>query len=188
MSLPYGLLGLLNYFSMSGYDLKKIFNDSINFFWAAETSQIYRELKSLEKKGDIQSKVKPSDKGPHKRVYGITKQGKQSLAQWLENPPETIGEDQRNAFLVRVLHSSHIGFEKLHAQVEKRMMAYKRELQQLDMVEQQLKEYLRLSGKEDNLPYWRIVLSRGRYVTKANVKWAKETMQFLKENIEKGKA
>lgn len=40
MSLSYGLLGLLNYFPMSGYDLKKIFDDSINFFWAAQTSQI----------------------------------------------------------------------------------------------------------------------------------------------------
>src|SRR3989339_1985319 len=117
MSLPYGLLGLLNYFSMSGYDLKKMFNDSINFFWAAETSQIYRELNGLEKKGDIVSKVTASAKGPNKRVYTITKQGKTNLKKWLDNPPEIIGEDQRNAFLIRVLHSSQIGFKKLHPQM-----------------------------------------------------------------------
>jgi PadR family transcriptional regulator, regulatory protein AphA len=185
MSLSYGLLGLLNYFPMSGYDLKKIFNDSINFFWAAETSQIYRELNALEKKGDIASKVKASAKGPHKRVYEITKQGKIDLTHWLENPPEVIGEDQRNAFLIRVLHSSQIGFKKLLPQVRKRLAAYQMELDQLGMVERRLKEYLRLSGQEANLPYWKIVLSRGRHVTKANLQWARETIGFLKSNLKK---
>jgi PadR family transcriptional regulator, regulatory protein AphA len=187
MSLSYGLLGLLNYFPMSGYDLKKMFDDSINFFWAAQTSQIYRELKALEKKGDVAARVRASGKGPNKRVYEITKQGRISLKQWLDNPPEAIGEDQRNAFLVRVLHSSEIGFKKLHAQVQARLDAYRKELRQLGEVEHKLGEYLRLSGKEENLPYWKIVLSRGGFVTRANIQWAEETMKYLKQCIKKGR-
>ena len=185
MSLSYGLLGLLNYFPMSGYDLKKIFDDSINFFWAAKTSQIYRELKFLEKKGDITSKIQSSKKGPNKRLYEITRQGKLSLGKWLENPPEALREDQRNAFLIRVLHSSQIGFENLYPQVRKRLAAYQVELQQLDSVEKKLKEYVALSGKADNLPYWKIVLSRGRHVTRANIAWAEETLRFLQGILEK---
>lgn len=32
MSLKHGLLGLLNYNSMTGYDLSKFFSDSLSFF------------------------------------------------------------------------------------------------------------------------------------------------------------
>ena len=44
MSLTYGILGFLSYGSMTGYDLAKAFSCSVNFFWNAQTSQIYREL------------------------------------------------------------------------------------------------------------------------------------------------
>jgi len=44
MALKHGLLGLLNYKSETGYDLDKLFKQSLNFFWKAQTSQIYREL------------------------------------------------------------------------------------------------------------------------------------------------
>ncbi len=187
MSLSYGLLGLVNYFPMSGYDLKKIFNNSINFFWDAETSQIYRELKSLEKKGDIVSKMEFNKKGPNKRIYEITQQGKASLKKWLENPPDDIKEDQRDAFGIRILHSSLIGFNKLYPQFKIKLLAYQNELQQLDLVEQKLKEYLKRSGTKEHLPYWKIVLNRGRHLTKANILWAQETLIFLENHLGKGR-
>ena len=43
MSLKHGLLGLLNYGSMTGYELDKIFRDSLSFFWQAKT----RDRKSV---------------------------------------------------------------------------------------------------------------------------------------------
>ena len=51
MALKQGLLGLLNYGEMTGYELAKAFNDSLSFFWQAQTSQIYRELNQLEAEG-----------------------------------------------------------------------------------------------------------------------------------------
>ena len=48
--LKQGILGLLNYGDMSGYEIKTIFQQSLNYFWTAQTSQIYRELQSLERR------------------------------------------------------------------------------------------------------------------------------------------
>ncbi len=45
MSLKHALLGFLNYGSMTGYELKKIFDPSIGHFWNAELSQMYPTLK-----------------------------------------------------------------------------------------------------------------------------------------------
>ena len=48
--LKHGILGLLNYKEMTGYEIMEIFRDSLNYFWDAKTSQIYRELQGLEQK------------------------------------------------------------------------------------------------------------------------------------------
>ncbi len=181
MSLSYALLGLLNYAPMTGYDLKKVFDDSINFFWSAQTSQIYRELKGLEKKGYIVSKVKPSKKGPDKRLYSITEQGISSLKEWLANVPDDIEENTRNAFLVRVFFSSHVGIDELFFQMQKRLKEYNKEYLKLKSVEKKLSDYARMVGTEDELHYWKIVLQRGFYATESNIRWAEETLKYLKE-------
>ncbi len=71
MALKQGLLGLLNYGEMTGYELAKAFNDSLSFFWQAQTSQIYRELNQLE---GLQRK--PSDEGFFCMLFDILSEWK----------------------------------------------------------------------------------------------------------------
>ncbi|MGD0004493.1 MAG: PadR family transcriptional regulator, partial [Anaerolineaceae bacterium] len=40
MSLDYAILGFLSYKPFSGYDLKKVFDNSVRHFWYADQSQI----------------------------------------------------------------------------------------------------------------------------------------------------
>jgi len=187
MSLAYALLGLLNYTSMTGYDLKKIFDDSINFFWSAQTSQIYRELKALEKKGCIVSTVETSAKGPDKRVYSITEQGISCLKDWLADMPDDIDENIRNAFLIRVFFSSLVGVDELYFQIQKRLKEYKKEYQMLKSVENRMSEYVKMFGTEDEVPYWKIVLNRGFHDVESNIRWAEETLDYLQKLKEKRK-
>lgn len=86
MSLKHGLLGLLNYGSMTGYELDKIFRDSLSFFWQAKTSQIYRELDTMECHGWLTSERIIQNDKPNKRVYTITDSGKEELGNWLSMP------------------------------------------------------------------------------------------------------
>ena len=51
--LKHGILGLLNYGDKTGYEIMTVFRDSLNHFWTAQTSQIYRELQTMEKNGWI---------------------------------------------------------------------------------------------------------------------------------------
>ena len=179
MSLPFGLLGLLNYAPMAGYDLKKIFDDSVNFFWSAQTSQIYRELKSLEKKGYVISEIRPGGKGPDKRIYSITDSGKSALKEWLSDVPESIEEDNRNAFLMRVFFSSNVGIDELFFQMQKRLRKYKKDLQKLKSVETRFNEYAELFNTESEVPYWRIALSRGFHDVESHIKWAEESLEYI---------
>lgn len=179
MSLSYTLLGLLKYSPMTGYDLKKVFDDSINFFWSAQTSQIYRELKALEKSGYIVSEVVPSNKGPAKKVYTITEQGSIYLKDWLKNIPDEIDEDNRNAFLVRVFLSSNIGLEGLYSQLESRLKKYKRDAEGLKEAESKLEEYSKAFGVKDEVHYWKIAINRGMYDVHSHIKWAEESLTYI---------
>jgi len=62
-------LGLLNYGDMTGYEIMKVFRDSLSFFWTANTSQIYRELNTLKKDGFVTDIVVNKPESPTKKCF-----------------------------------------------------------------------------------------------------------------------
>ena len=81
--LKHGILGLLNYQAMTGYEIMEVFRDSLHYFWDAKTSQIYRELQGLEQKEWVGKTVVPQSGKPDKNVYSITAEGRAELLRWL---------------------------------------------------------------------------------------------------------
>lgn len=184
MSLSHALLGFLNYAPMTGYDLKKVFDDSVNFFWSAQTSQIYRELKTLERDGHIVSEAKPSKKGPERREYRITESGVSHLRNWLAEGH--TDESMRNEFMMWVLFSSHIGTDELCRQIENKLKEYRKEYELLKIVEDKITEYVRTFKKDGEDFYWKIVLKRGCYDVDAKIRWAEDTLNCLMSRDNKG--
>lgn len=82
--LKHGILGLLNYGNMTGYEIMIVFRDSLSYFWQAQTSQIYRELQVLEKNGWIQSNHIEQNNKPDKNLLSITDAGRKELKKWLQ--------------------------------------------------------------------------------------------------------
>ncbi|MGE5381251.1 MAG: PadR family transcriptional regulator [Methylocystaceae bacterium] len=185
MSLSYALLGFLNYAPMTGYDLKKILDDSVNFFWSAQTSQIYRELKVLEKDGYIEAAVKPSEKGPNRHEYHITESGNSHLRKWLSEAHND--ENMRNEFMVWLLFSSQVSKDEMYRQLQKKLQDYQKEYQMLREVGNGIQEYVQWFGKEDEDFYWKMVLKRGLYDVEAKIHWAEDMLNSLKLNRPKGK-
>ena len=81
--LKHGILGLLNYGSMTGYEIDTAFKDSLSYFWNAQTSQIYRELQTIKKNGWATDEVVVQTSKPDKKVFSITQSGKEELNRWL---------------------------------------------------------------------------------------------------------
>lgn len=92
-SLPatsWAVLGLLSFGQeLSGYDMKKWADWSLRFFyWSPSFSQIYNELKRLEKVGYVRSRVVSQEDGPRsKRVYVITDEGMDAVRTWAREAP-----------------------------------------------------------------------------------------------------
>ncbi|MEV0599969.1 PadR family transcriptional regulator [Streptomyces sp. NPDC050315] len=86
----WAVLGLLSFGEeLSGYDLKKWADWSLGFFyWSPSFSQIYGELKRLEKAGYAASRmVTPENGGRSKRVYRITETGTAAVRTWTREAP-----------------------------------------------------------------------------------------------------
>ncbi len=106
MSLEYAILGFLQYQPLSGYDLKAEFDFSLQSSWPADQSQIYRTLARLVDKKWIETEVVRQDKRPDRKVYHITKKGREELLYWLGIP--AVERDVRLAQLIQIFFSGHL--------------------------------------------------------------------------------
>ncbi|MCR8573718.1 PadR family transcriptional regulator [Streptomyces sp. Isolate_219] len=86
----WAVLGLLSFGEeLSGYDLKKWSDWSLRlFYWSPSFSQIYGELKRLEKVGYLTSRMVAQETGSRdKRVYVITDAGMAAVRHWAREAP-----------------------------------------------------------------------------------------------------
>jgi len=79
------ILGMVAVEPRSGYDIKRIVDNSTRFFWAASYGQIYPELKRLAKQGLIEPDAGPEG-GRRRTRYRITEPGLEALAAWIRSP------------------------------------------------------------------------------------------------------
>lgn len=130
MSLEYAVLGFLSYQPMSGYDLKKFFDQSVGHFWSATQSHIYKALDALDKKGWVEVEVIPQKGKPNRREYRLTKQGGAELLSWLKTPLPI--EPVREPWLIQVFFAHNLLnedlprlFEARAAEIRGRLESYR---------------------------------------------------------------
>jgi DNA-binding PadR family transcriptional regulator len=80
--LRFVLLGLLDAEPRYGYELKAVFEQFLGGTWPLNIGQIYTSLAKLEDDGLIASQTVPQDDAPDRKVYEVTKLGRQELASW----------------------------------------------------------------------------------------------------------
>jgi DNA-binding PadR family transcriptional regulator len=105
MSVRFALLGLLAQRPRHGYELHGAFEAVVGGeqTWDVKPGQVYSTLARLEKDGLVAQESVAQDGGPEKRIYGITPEGRNALAEWFATG---IGpEHQRDEFFVKLMLS-----------------------------------------------------------------------------------
>lgn len=74
---------------LSGYELARDFESSLGFFWNASHQQIYQELHKLAEQSLLNRREVHQSGKPNKIVYGLTKAGRDALAEWVLGPTKT---------------------------------------------------------------------------------------------------
>ena len=85
----WAILAILSYEDeLSGYDVKKVTEWSIRYFyWSPSFSQIYTELKKLEKLGLVTSRLDHDNGARSRRLYKITPAGLEAVTRWANDSP-----------------------------------------------------------------------------------------------------
>lgn len=180
--LKHGILGLLNYYDMTGYEIMEVFRDSLNFFWNAQTSQIYRELQGLEKKGWVGKTVVPQQGKPDKNVFSIMPEGKEELLRWLSE--DEFGMISRLPILMKVFFMGERGREENIRYFKRFIEEHETFLEDLMPVPEYIQTYSAYLGDKEKALYWQMTVDYGRRNMQMCIEWAKNCIKRLEETGE----
>ncbi|MBQ8133011.1 MAG: PadR family transcriptional regulator [Clostridia bacterium] len=177
--LKHGILGLLNYGSMTGYDIMLTFKDSLNFFWTAQTSQIYRELQTLKAKGWVTDESISQSGKPDKKLFSITESGKEELNRWLSE--DDTGFETKSRILMktffrgeRTIDENIEFFKRLKQHCEDFMSGMQGSHNNVAMYERVVK------NPEKSL-YWKMTVEYGIMYIKMLNEWTEKCIAELEE-------
>jgi DNA-binding PadR family transcriptional regulator len=187
MSLKYGLLGLLNYGEMTGYELDKAFKDSLEFFWQGQTSQIYRELTAMEKRGWLSSKIEVQTGKPNRKVYAITKLGRIEFIKWLRPQKKTAEPDEsifealhlRSSFLMKLFFSGELSPTETVEFIRGFRDECRAVLRKMKTTPDNIGIYRKKLKHPEAAAGWQMVALFGRKYYRSCEKWADEMLKAL---------
>jgi len=177
--LKHGILGLLNYHPMTGYEIMLVFRDSLRFFWSAQTSQIYRELQTLEAKGWAEKTPVSQQSKPDKNIYAITQEGHDELLRWLSDGAPELSS--RSHILMKVFFLGERSPEENIRYFEELKRYCAVLLQSLDMAQENVGQYRDLIDDRGRAAYWEMTIDFGRRNMRMYMDWAQNCIDRLRE-------
>lgn len=171
----YAILGLLGSEESSGYDIKRIADRTIHYyFWSPAPSQIYSELKRLKSLGYVTERKILQENRPNKTLYRVTDNGSNALQNWLNNVQVTP-DVLKSSFLLKLFLGSHTSKEILLAQLESRFT----------QMEERLEEYARtavvIENREDSL-FHHLTLTSGLAHVRAEIEWIGSAIDLIRNS------
>jgi PadR family transcriptional regulator AphA len=182
MSLEHAILGFLNYGPHSGYDLKKVFDTSVQHFWPADQSQIYRTLARLAEKGWAQVELVEQLDRPDRKVYHITPAGRQALREWLST--QVPIQESRSAALIQVFFAGQLPDEQVLAMFERAAERFRAILEAYQELPGQIQSYSENVACPREQFFWLLTLESGMYSVQAQLAWIENVI----ERIQAGQA
>jgi DNA-binding PadR family transcriptional regulator len=175
MPLAHAILGFLDYNPMSGYDLKKFFDQSVAHFWSATQSHIYKALEKLEEEGFVQAQVIPQEGKPNRREYHITEAGRAELHRWVVTPLPL--SPTREAWLIQIFFSHSSTNEEIVSLLEARVEEIKKSLAAFNgPIPSSMKENSTQPGMERMSRLWKMTADYGAAYYQAELEWLKGTI------------
>ena len=173
----FAMLGLLSIGPMTGYELRKLSEESIQHFWRESFGQIYPSLRALEALGMVTRTEEVGEvRGrPARQVYALTDGGRDALRAWVAAPARP--EVPRNELLLKLFFGRQAPAEVNLRQIAERRRMYVEELDGYKAIEQRIRAAYQ--GCPD-LPYWLLTLSYGKRYTEAEIAWCDEAQEILK--------
>jgi PadR family transcriptional regulator AphA len=177
-TLDYVILAGLVRGPRSGYDLTRWMERETSHFFAVGHSSVYPALSRMEREGLVQHEVVPSEKGPERKVYTVSEDGREALFAWADEPP--IEKHVRDDQLVKALCYPYMPEERALARLEEEKARHEERLAQYEGYERELEVLFRDGGlSREAYLGTRLTLARGLGVEKSYVEWREAAAGML---------
>ncbi|OGO79349.1 MAG: PadR family transcriptional regulator [Clostridiales bacterium GWB2_37_7] len=175
MSINYAILGILSYKSMTGYDLKKIIQDSTFMHWSGNNNQIYKSLVELLDKGLVTNVVKHQDSSPSKKIYTITSEGLATLKDWVLFTCDPI--EIKKPFLVQLAWSKQLNTSELNMLLD----GYENQIKMQLLMQQSNKKDTIFSPNRTNLEtrIWNLINDNIRRIYENELVWIQDVRNAI---------
>jgi PadR family transcriptional regulator AphA len=185
MSLQYLTLGLLKYGPLTGYDLNKAFQASVQHFWNTEQSQIYRVLYKLAESGWVEVETIVQSDLPNKKLYRITDAGRAELHRWLATPTPLAAIHE--AWLGQIFFGTELSSNELIYVLDARITALQQTLEYFTaQIPASAAAYAEAFTAPRDLPYWLLTLEYGIEKLRFDLEWAQRTIADLRRRTDEG--
>ena len=180
MSLRYAILSLLAHDPLSGYELMKLFDGSVGYFWHASHPQIYKELARLERNGDVTHRSVEQRGRPTKKIYTLSESGRKALLAWLRIParPQRVKDEM----MLKTFSSGLLTNEEATELITKHREIYRVRQQKYQELERFLSSGPVMSNRLRLGGY--LTLLRGIRHASSYVDWCDEAIALLQRDGE----
>lgn len=172
----YVLLGLLQEENLSGYEMKKIIDKRMSFFWQESFGQIYPELNKMAKEGLVEIfNIESTGEIKREKIkYKITFNGEKELKKWMEkeNEKDTV----RSEFLLKMYLSTPKNVEEMRRHIIKFKEQSEEKLKLFNLFESQLKQIIEDHSNHKQILF---VLNLGIRQAKLYINWSQEILKDL---------
>jgi PadR family transcriptional regulator AphA len=169
-STAYVVLGMLRHEPRSGYEIKRVVDNSARFFWAASYGQIYPELRKLEGLALVEGRAEP--RGGRKRsVYTLTDAGREELRRWLDQGVDVL--EFRDEGLLKLF------FAAVEPERAEQIIAAKQRLHEEKLATLREVEPKTLSNAAGGDPFPNLVLRYGVESSEWMIGWCKRARAEL---------
>jgi len=166
------VLGMLAFRPMTGYEIKKAYEQGPANFMPISFGQIYPVLAKLRQDKMVRQEKQRSGRGNIR--YFVTAEGVAAFREWLFSFGEP--SDHRE-LLLRLFFVSPAELSRLREHIE----AYcRQEHAALDRYEQTRKWLEDIHGRNPHLPIWKLVMEYGVLESQYRVRWCGLALQLTK--------
>ena len=181
-STDFALLGLLSIEPMSGYDIRRNFQESLNFFWNESYGQIYPALKRLLARNFITAVAGRQNGRRERRAYTITAKGRAHLRRWLAQPARK--QPIRDELLLKIF----LGRLAPPGACVEHIRRLRREQEELLASYQEIKRRVGIErAGHPHAQFWYLTLKHGIAMRRARIRWCEETLAALQESPQKSR-
>lgn len=173
----FAILGLLSRAPATGYDIRKLVEQTLSHFWSESYGQIYPILNQLARQGAASRKTQRQRGKPDRRIYSITPKGREELRRWLQESPEF--QVERNETLLKLFFGTESDPEDTMRHIERYRDHHLELLELYNDIDRKLEE------DDESRPEERmrlqLTLAHGKAESRALLRWCDAALDALAE-------